>query len=817
MIVENRRSSEPSSPIKAEFFASRDAARALESRTAAVDEVTAGAFRDLFAVPETALLAVGGYGRRELFPYSDVDLLLLVGNGRNAAGLREPISAYLRRLWDSGLRISHSVRTPAECLQLHDHNLELNISLLDVRFLAGDRGLYDTVAQRLPKFIHSQRDQLARSLSKLTRERYAKQGDTLYHLEPNVKETLGGLRDLQLIRWLAQIRGGGAGGRFDLAEPAAFLSAVRCYLHYDAGRDANTLTFDAQDWISEQWHSPDPASWMREYYRSARAIQRRAIRALEASEGQSSSLLAQFRDWRSRLSNADFTVLRDRVSFRSPAHLEADPSLLLSLFQFVGRHGIRLSEQAEERISANFPALEQYFRQAAPQWEPLRDILLQPHVTVALRAMHDTGVMRAIFPETAGTECLVIRDFYHRYTVDEHTLVAIQGLEQLRESRDPAQKPYADLYLEIEDPAPLTFALLFHDAGKADPHAGHVDASVRCADSAMERINMPGSVRDEVRFLIAHHLDLSAAMNGRDLHDPETARFMAERIGTVERLRALTLLTWADINAVNPAAMSPWRGEQLWQTYLITYNELTRELHTQKIDPNESGDRAAFLEGFPKRYLRTHSDAEIDAHIALEQRSRTAGVAVEIRKVSGIYELILVTGDRPHLLASVAGTLSSFGMNIVKAEAFSNRRGIVLDSFKFVDPSRTLELNPQEVDRLRLQVERVLMGRADVQQLLQNRPNGGPPSRKGGIAPAVFFDDQASGSATLIQIVAQDRPGLLYDLASRISAAHCNIEVVLIDTEAHKAIDVFYVTLNGSKVPQDIQQQLKQELVQVCA
>ena len=363
---------------------------------------------------------------------------------------------------------------------------------------------------------------------------------------------------------------------------------------------------------------------------------------------------------------------------------------------------------------------------------------------LALRAAHETGVLRAVFPEMERIDCLVLRDFYHRYTVDEHTLVAIQTIAQLRGSKDAAALSYASLLSEIGEPGLLSFALLFHDTGKGTPDTNHVDSSLGIAEQAMERIQMPVSERESVRFLIRCHLEMSSTMSTRDPFDPSTAEYLAHKVGTVENLKSLTLLSYADMSAVNPTVMTDWRAEQLWQLYLLTYNELTRELENERITPADSPERSAFLEGFPTRYLRTHSETEIDRHIKLETENRANGVAVEIEKSGSAYRLTLLTGDRPFLFASVAGALSSFGMNIFKAEAFANRRGTVLDTFSFSDPLRTLELNPSEVERLKSTVARAAQGRADVKQLLRSRPRVKPPSRKARIEPSVHMDDQAS-------------------------------------------------------------------------
>ena len=313
----------------------------------------------------------------------------------------------------------------------------------------------------------------------------------------------------------------------------------------------------------------------------------------------------------------------------------------------------------------------------------------------------------------------------------------------------------------------------------------------------MARIHMPQPDRETVEFLILRHLDLSTAMQSRDLFDPQTVRELAHQVETVERLKALTLLTYADISAVNPNVMTPWRAEQLWQLYLIVYDELTRELESERVERPATERRSC--EGFPTRYLRTHSADEIErAHARSKRRAASATAWPSIcKRLEAAWQLTLVAPDRPGLFAAAAGSLSSFGMNILRAEAFANRHGLVLDTFTFEDPHRTLDLNPTEVDRLRAIAERAISGKVDVRELLRNRPKPPLPSRKARIASRVSFDSAASETATLVEIVAEDRPGLLYDLASAISASGANIEVVLIDTQAHKAIDVFYVTAGG--------------------
>ncbi|HEY2014614.1 MAG TPA: hypothetical protein VGH38_13985 [Bryobacteraceae bacterium] len=788
-----------------------DSVFSLAERTAQVDQLVLGTAADLVSSAGIAILAVGGYGRRQLFPYSDVDLLLLFESERLAQANKERISRFLQTLWDSRLRVSHSVRTPAELSEVHDTNIELDVSLLDQRYLAGDRLLYADLARRLPRFISASRDSLIRNLAKLTRERHSKFNGTFYHLEPNVKETPGGLRDYQLVCWFNKLHQTGEEPAPELQQAFQHFARLRSFLHAQSGRDNNVLSFDAQDAVAEQWRQGDTAALMRDHYRFSRSIYRAAVHALEANEAQSSALFAQFRDWRSRLSNSDFSVHRERAHFRAPQSLEVDPELVLRLFEFVARHGIRISLEAEQRIESRLDALRAHFADPRPIWPALSQILTLPHAQLAVRAMHETGVLSAIFPELVQIECLVVRDFYHRYTVDEHTVVAIENLSNVRNS-------YAGLLAEVRQPALLLFALLFHDSGKGSPGEGHVDGSLRLVRTAMARIGMPSQDRETVLFLIGKHLYLSAALQSRDVFDPFTIRDVAHEVQTVERLKALTLLTWADISAVNPNAMTPWRADQLWQLYLMVYNELNRELERDRIESVPSGpaNLVEFLRGFPTRYLRTHTEAEISEHMALEEKSRKRGVAVEIRSLEAAWQMTLVAADRPGLFASAAGTLAAFGMNILKAEAFSNRRGLVLDTFNFADPLRTLDLNPSEVDRLRATTERVIAGKTDVKELLRSRPKPSLPSRKARIPASVSFNSQASDTVTLIEIVAEDRPGLLYDLSSAISSNGGNIEVVLIDTQAHKAIDVFYVTADGAKLDDQKQQALGEALRRAC-
>jgi len=769
--------------IREVFFASRDAAAALEQRTQLVESIVRE--RWSWMPPGIALAAVGGFGRRELFPFSDVDLLIVIPDDKAATAIKDPLAMFLRDLWDKGLRISQSVHTPEDCNQIDAANAELAVSLLDRRFLAGDESLY--------KQIKDQRPDLGKNIVQLTRERHARFQDTIYHLEPNVKDAPGGLRDLQVLRWLARL---GAG---DSAAPRDFeaLFEIRCFLHYLAGRDDNKLGFERQDEIAELSGAASPEALMRRYYRAVRGISHLANRRLDRFEAKRSTLFSQFRDRTSRLSNSDFSIVHGEILFRSPTAVAADPAIALRLFDFIAHHGLPLAPDTEERLENAAEAFQFWAESHQPTWPAFRNILRERYASKALRAMHSCGILEALFPELREMEALVIRDFYHRYTVDEHTLVAIQNVLGLLEKTGDM---FGDLAAESEDLYLLVTALLFHDVGKGNPGESHVEVSRRVAEGALKRVGISEREWALVSYLIGAHLELSDAMNGRDLNDPVTCRDVAAKIGTVERLKLLTLLTWADISAVNPTAMTPWRSQLLWKLYSLTYAELTRELSARMHKPelDASPSLTQFLEGFPPRYMRTHTQEEIAEHLRLEREGGHRGISVLLSR-STAWFLTVVASDRPYLFASTVAALSSFGFNILKAEAFSNARGTAIDTFTFIDPSRNLDQNPSEKDEVRRTVIRSIKGEVKPDDLFRKRPKVKPDARAVA-ASRVSIDNEASPAATLIQMVAQDRPGLLHDVSAVISRRGANIEVVLVTTEAKKAIDVFYITKAGAKL-----------------
>ncbi len=839
-----------SARIEQEFTAAGDGRRALAQRTALVDDIALRLWQEIIspdpAGPEGfALVALGGYGRHWLFPHSDIDLLFLHAHSDTEQSFKDRVRLLSQQLWDLRMRLSPTTRTLAECDRFDADNVEFTISLLDCRYLAGDeqvfRRLHDDV---VPKLVVRESQSLVQGLTEVTRARHGKFGNTVYHREPNVKETPGGLRDHNVACWLALISAMhklrawparhtllGERTQKQLDEALDFLISVRCFLHFRHGRDDSTLGWEAQDEAAArniggaQPPAASAAAWMKLYFGHARAVHRIALQLLDEVPAAWSSLHRQFQNWRSRLSNADFSVVDGLIYLRQSSALQ-DHDVLLRLFHFLAHHGLKLSATTERRVEQVLPSLAATPPRGAELWLYLWEILIQPYAADALRAMHSLRLLTLLLPELETIDCLVVRDFHHRFTVDEHSFLAIENLHRLRQSQAEWEKGYREILEELLQPELLYLSLLLHDTGKGLPVENHVDASLEIADRCLERLDLDAEDRETVRFLIRRHLEFSETLR-RDIFDPATIAAFADKVGTPERLKMLCLLTYADIKSVNLEALTPWKAENIWQLYIATAAHLNRTLDERvhgngddgylarlhSLAPGATRKLKTFLEGLPKRYLQSYPPQAILQHFQMAGALGQDSIQLDLRRGRHWYELTLVTRDRPGLFASLTGALAAWRMNIVKANAFSNQAGTVVDTFYFTDPFRTLELNLPEWDRLKRDIAAVLRGEADLERMLRDRLRGDRNGRpRVSVETRIEFDDPSSSAGTLLQIVTQDRPGLLHRIASCLAREKCNIEIALIDTEGQVAIDVFYLTAGNIQLSREHQQRLEAAL-----
>jgi [protein-PII] uridylyltransferase len=797
------------------------------------------------------LVALGGYGRRLLFPYSDLDILFLFGNEKAEAEFRPLIADFSRTLWDLGFRVSSAGRTLEECKRIEEDNAEFHLALLDRRFLSGDEELFDRLSKKILAGPEKQaRPFMLAELTKLTKERHARYGNTIYHLEPNVKDAPGGLRDYQAAAWLRQIANGqkdgwkNSAGEEELAANAVdFLSAIRCFLHYSNGRNDNTLTYELQTAAAERSlgvrdgrardAKRSPEEWMRLYFRQARILNRLLLRYIEQKPAAQPTFRERFfsaaRSARGEIDNGKPFAVRDGLLEVIDEPALSDRAVTFALFAEAARTGIPLSREAERAIFyiLKHPELPQKNTQV--HWPMLREILAADFPSMALRPMQRLSLLMEVLPEFKAIDSLVVRDFYHRYTVDEHSLRTIEHLQELAEPPDERAAHFRQLWKTVDRRDLLILSLLLHDVGKGMSVENHVTGSLEALQSAAARLQLSAYEIDEVHFLIEHHLDMSATVQRRDIFDPGTVSSFAETVTTQERLQRLCLMTYADIHAVNPEALTPWKAEMLWQLFVVTSNHFSRTLDRDRLHASDEvplleqvssqaggakkSELERFLEGFPRRYSAVHSAPEIAAHFQLYQKLGTEPVQTELKARHHSFSLTLLTADRPALFASISGVLAGWGMNILKADAFANAAGVVLDTFQFVDLHHTLELNPSEIARFQKSIADIVNGKAPLEPLLKGRESASkakPP--KVAVETRIGYDDTSSAHSTLLEIMVQDRPGLLYDIGSALARLGCNIDVALIDTEGQKAIDVFYLTESGKKLGQQKQELLREVL-----
>ena len=784
---------------------------------------------DLGTPVPLAVCATGGYGRRTLCLHSDIDLLI-VFDGTIGRAEERFVKDVLHPLWDLRLTVGHQVRTLADMREIEHDNPELLLALLDLRLIAGEPSVFEEVDERFRRANAACRDQVIAGLERLTAARYAQFNDTVYQLEPDVKESPGGLRDIAAARvytWLADDATAALVDEDRIDQAEGFLLRVRSVLHLDAGRNMNVLSHPLQEVVADRLHIPGATpqqrveALMSRYFGHAKVVARAVGRARRLMHARRGSVT-----WTAVGSNLQVTLAG--VEFSDAERASADPASWLQAFEVALEYGAPVADETLaliERRSARY-ALTDFL--PTPQDRARLLQLLRPRTGLydRLSELHECGLLGKLFPGFNAISSRVIRDFYHKYTVDEHTLLTIRGLERLL-TADSSRERFGAVLAELHAPERLVLALLFHDVGKWKEEA-HAEESARMARGMLAQLDVPADARDDIEFLIAEHLQMSVTAFRRDSDDPGIVQRFAAFVGTEERLKMLCLLTFVDIQAVSPGTLTPWKEELLWRLYVDTYNELTIAYGDQVIDREQAAvaalqatrpsdiseaELARFLEGLPQRYLATVDRAHVYQHARLARDIHADEVRLFLEPRGGAWELAVVTLDKPQLFANICGVLSYCGMDILRGSAMTSPSGLVLDLFQFTDQEQFFKMNADAPSQLERLLKDVVAGRQDIAALLRRKASGPSHRRSAGLVrPIVYFDTEHSQHYTVLEIVAQNRLGLLHGISRVISQHGCDVELVLIATEGSKAIDVFHLTRSGAKLPALARGALKADL-----
>jgi [protein-PII] uridylyltransferase len=766
-----------------------------------------------------AICALGGYGRRMLCLHSDLDLLIVFDGAIGPAEEQfvKALLALLHPLWDLRFTVGNQVRELAEFAQLDAGNPEFLLAVLDARLLGGDRRVFDVVSNQLARAGKEASREVLTSLLTLIDERHAQFNNTSYQLEPDIKNAPGALRDIASARWIRTLAGDGwhETPRFNerrLYEAEDLLFRIRSILHLESGRNVNVLSHPLQELVADALRFGGGSAQQRveglmgEYFRHAQTV----VRVLQA--GRRAADISRPAVDPVRLGHG-LEMAGDGIWFEDPKKAAENPTAWLLAFQSALEQGCAMSDQALTLIEQN---LDRYSADDFTAGDAERQIvigLFTPRVGLYARLseMHDCGLLGRIFPEFARIHYRVIRDFYHKYTVDEHTLLTLQNLESLIDPPTPSRGRFSSLLHELHKPELLSLALLFHDVGKWTDD-DHATESTRMAQTMLDRLGIEGEDRQIVEFLIQQHLEMSKLAFRRDSEDPMVARELAKFVGAEERLKMLCLLTLADIGAVSAETLTPWKEELLWRLYVDTYNWLTMSYADELIEKDETDVSALidkrpddisrsellrFLHGLPRRYLTMFDYG----HVRLARNIGPDEVHATLERKDAVWQLTVVTLDKPFLFSNVSGVLAYFGMEILRGQAMTTPDSLVLDLFQFTDEEGFLQKNAVASGEILQTLQDVVAGRADITKLIRRKAGGfGQKRRPQRLTPVTYIDNEHSQRHTVLEIVADDSLGLLYRISRVISNHDCDIDLVLVSTEGRKAIDVFHITRTGRKL-----------------
>ncbi|HWD14567.1 [protein-PII] uridylyltransferase [Pseudochrobactrum sp. sp1633] len=796
-----------------------------------------------------SIIAVGGYGRGGLAPGSDIDLLFLLPYKQTPWG-EQVVEYMLYMLWDMGLKVGHSTRNIDDAIRLSREDMTIRTSLLEARFLTGSRALYNELTARFDQEIVADSGAEFVQAKLIERDiRHKKAGSTRYLVEPNVKESKGGQRDLQTLFWIAKYiyrvhsteelikRGVFSRSEARLFSKADdFLWAVRCHMHFLSGKAEERLSFDIQREIATRLGYTDHPGqtaverFMKHYFLVAKDVgdlTRIISAALEEEQfketpgtGQIYSTLA--RKKRKIAGSTDFILDHNRINIADDEVFQRDPVNLIRLFYLADKHGLQYHPDTIQRVSRSLKLIKSDVRNDKEANRLFLEIVASPRTPErTLRRMNESGVLGQFIPDFGKIVAMMQFNMYHHYTVDEHLLRCIAIMSEIEHETLKNEHPLAHSLLPTikKDRHLLYVTLLLHDIAKGRPE-DHSTAGAKIARKLAPRFGLNPSETELVAWLVQEHLTMSKVAQSRDLNDRKTIADFAAIVQTTERLKLLLMITICDIKAVGPGVWNGWKGQLLRTLYqetelLLTggFSEVSQtersnqarcQLAEQIRDwPEDKRDHLLALHY--DNYLLTVPQEDQKRHADFIRASDEAGKILNIlarpHEFEAVTELTILSPDHPRLLSIIAGACSAAGANIVDAQIFTTTDGRALDTILI---SREFDTNDDEMRRaarVGQLIEDVLTGTTYLPEVLARKTKARRSARAFHVTPRVNINNSLSEKFTVIEVKGLDRTGLLSEITNAISDLSLNIASAHITTFGEKVIDTFYVTgLDGQKI-----------------
>ncbi|MFV0337412.1 MAG: [protein-PII] uridylyltransferase [Chthoniobacterales bacterium] len=798
--------------------------------------------------------AFGGYGRRELNPYSDVDITFLTESSQPRDTTEELIRRYTVMLWDIGFKVGHSVRSISQGIEQANEDLVTKTSMLECRFLFGPKKLYQNFVERfLAQCVRGrEREYLVWRREKI-REQHKRFGASIYMQEPNVKTGAGGLRDYQNLLWVATFVHEATSmrklvekkllretERRQLESGFDFLLRVRSQLHYLNKRASDQLTLQMQGRVATAFGYPQKSilrrceAFMRDYYSATRSIQITTEAALARiypkEEKLSNRFLSLFKKAPKELKFDGFIVKGGELVPESRDIFAQEPNRLMRVFWHMQAHSLEMSATLRDLVRSRSSFVNRTFQYAKANREIFLSILSRKgEVGRILREMHNTGFLGKYIPEFAPLTCLVQHEFFHRYTADEHTLVCIEKLDEILFTKDTKVEGYRPLFQKLEDPAALYFALLLHDTGKATNRRPHEEASAELAQKAARRLQLAPERRRMLLNLVNNHYLLSHTAQTRNLDDPATIQEFCGIVQGAANLDALMLLTLADGMGTSDERWSDWKESLVWTLYKYSksffQNGITPHhgqmenqdalwrLVKSKLPKEFEEEGKAHFSHMPDRYFSRFEPSEIAEHLRLfrkffknfkSEESNILDSSIEWidHPNQGHSEVRLCGWDRDALLQRIAGAFVAENMNILSADAYTRGDNIVLDVFRVSDASgHNVTSEGSRKNFQKRLYESLQHSEYDFRPFFK-RGSGMTfyrLSHEVELPTKITVQNDSHPIYSLVEIETPDRLGLLYDLLHALGEAGVNIELSRITTEMDVAIDTFYITTKDGK------------------